>query len=565
MKDARLKTGVRQLLQNCHLDNLIVDQEVQINFGGDKDDAGNLLTEKEIDVVARFSYGGKKILLLFECEDSRSAAGVKRHYREYNNDIAAISARKDKIHVINSADRRFRSKHFKDVDFLRVCFAYGSSFPDQSYQVCLRQAKPHSFLVWNHFALTYYQNISSILGKWTKYELFKDFGLNLEGGSTFTINALELRQKGKTMYLGMIHPGLLLKIAYVVRRASERTYAYQRMLSSDRIATIRSFISSQDPQSFIPNAVIVVLDADPGIQRLVHFDANERRLTIPTAYCSAWIIDGQHRAYGFLGTRYEAWTQERHRPFDLPVIIFTHLREPLQTQTFININYFQKRIKSDLLCDLTALTKDLRHKLTWPSLIGRALNEFDNSPLRGRVKVSELHHGRPISLSSLAQYGLLETLLGFRQKSGTYAGPLFSLAPFNSRRRFAAQANGKAFEKQVQLLIRFLKGVQRNTQSTNVGADPWQNVNDYSLLKPTGINALFMVLGRILQKHPDGGVDFDLFLRPLRSASFRRDYVAKMGGGWKGFRGLANAMIRKLNRNKGRKNLLALYGKKEKV
>lgn len=228
MKDARLKSIVKEILENCRLDNLIMDREVQINITGEKDNAGNLLTEKEIDVVAKLSYGGKKILLLFECEDSSDASGVKKYYREYNNDIAILLNKINTVQVISSTDNQFQSRHFKDVDLIRACFAYGSSFPDRSYQVCLREASRYSFLVWNYFALTYYRSISSVLGKWTRYELFKDFALNLEGGSTFNIKALELKQKGKTMYLGAIHPGLLLKIAYVVRRASERTYAYPR-------------------------------------------------------------------------------------------------------------------------------------------------------------------------------------------------------------------------------------------------------------------------------------------------------------------------------------------------
>lgn len=564
-KDARLKKQVKEIVEKCQVDNLIVDREVQVNFTGDRDPHGNYLTEKEIDVVAKFSHGGKKVLLFFECEDSGGAAGMKKHYRGYDADVSSISQNLGNIQVIKSSDNQLKGHHFGDVNLIRVCLAYGENFPDSDYQVCLKQAKRYKFLVWNSLALTYYHSVSSVLSRWTRYELFKDFGLDLEGTASFTIEALELKQKGKTMYLGRIHPGQLLKIAYVVRRASEKTYAYQRMLSRERIDAIAEFISSSDAQSFLPNAVIAVFDRNPRVQSVLHYDPTSHALTIPMMYCSAWIIDGQHRAYGFLGTIYEEWSQETFEQFDLPVILFRELPEVVQTQTFVNINYFQKRIKSGLLCDLTTLTKDLQHKLTWPSLIGRELNEAGNSSLRGKIKVSELHAGRPVNLSSFVQYGLLETLLGYKLKPPVYSGPLFAYAPFNRTTPFDSEENQRSFRKQAQLLVRFLEGAKRNTQTDDPQTDPWRNTKDYSLVKPTGINALFMVLAKVLQKHPDGGLDFVAFLRPLRSVSFKKDFVAKKGGGWKGFRAFANTMLRRLNKGKSRKNRLTLYGEKEKI
>jgi DGQHR domain-containing protein len=566
MKDARLKNAVKRILENCSLDNLIVDREVQINFTGDTGEGGKLQIDKEIDVIARFSFSGKKILLMFECEDSKETTGVKRHYREYDNDVRAIESNSDAIKVIGSADGMLQGRHFRDVDLTRVCFVYGPSFSDRSYRTCLKEAAPHSFHVWNHVVLAYYEAISTVLGRWTRYELFKEFALNLEATTTFSISALKVKQKGKTMYLGTIHPGLLLKIAYVVRRASERTLAYQRMLSKDRIAIIGEFISSTDPQSFIPNAVIVVIDAEPKLRRVAHYDAKKHELTLPLAYCSAWMIDGQHRAFGFLGTAYEDWTEERHEAFDLPVVVFLELPEVLQTQTFININYFQKRIKANLLCDLATSTGNLKYKLTWPSLVGKALNDLEGCPIKGMVKITELHHGRPISLSSLVQYGLLETLLGFRAKPDRYSGPLFAYAPFDPGAQVDSTGNRTALLKQLQLLKRFLKAVHLNTQTGDERTDPWLNASDYSLVRPTGINALFMVLARILVKHPGAALDLQRFLRPLRTISFKSDTVAKMGGGWKGFRGLANAIIRRLNRGKTRKSsMLLAYGEKEKM
>ena len=138
LKDTHLKTTVKEILENCRLDDLIVDREVQFNFTGESDDRGNLLTEKEIDVVAKFSYRGKKILWLFECSDPNAAAGVKKRYREYKADVTAFSQERDRIKVIRSTDTRLQGKHFKDIDLVRTCFVYGTSLPESSYQICVK-------------------------------------------------------------------------------------------------------------------------------------------------------------------------------------------------------------------------------------------------------------------------------------------------------------------------------------------------------------------------------------------------------------------------------------------
>lgn len=164
----------------------------------------------------------------------------------------------------------------------------------------------------------------------------------------------------------------------------------------------------------------------------------------------------------------------------------------------------------------------------------------------------------------MVQYGLLEGLLGYKSKGG-YSGSLYKLAPFNQADPFDSAKNQAAFEEQASLLVRFLIAVQKNTHTADLDTNPWTNTSDFALLRPTGINACFLLLARILERHPAAGMDLIKYLEPLASVNFRKDPVAKMGGGWKGFRGLANAMIRKINKGKSKPKRLRLYGQKEKM
>jgi hypothetical protein len=174
-KDAPLKKTVQEIIINCELDDLILDKEIQLNITGETDGKGNLSAEKEIDVIARFSYGGKRILLLFECENSSGSENIRKEYKSYNADIRSIQQSLRPVRVVNSADGRFQSRHLKDIDLIRVCFVYGGKFPEAKLRTCLAQAKHYSFLVWSHLALSYYRATSAILRGWSKYELFKDF------------------------------------------------------------------------------------------------------------------------------------------------------------------------------------------------------------------------------------------------------------------------------------------------------------------------------------------------------------------------------------------------------
>jgi DGQHR domain-containing protein len=566
-KDAVLKKHVLEIINNCRFDGLVVDKEIHLNLSGETDPTtGQLRDDREIDVVARFSFAGKQVVLLFECENTRKTDGFRADFKQYPAVLAAFESKPSKVSVLpKSGGSAIQTKHLRGVDVFALCFVYSDILPAAGHATALRAAQEFRYNIWNDTAVQYFRKVTSVLKDWCQFDLLRDFGLSLEPEATMTIPAIAIRQKTTDMYLGAIHPGQLLKIGYVVRRASEKKYAYQRMLSKQRIEDIGKFIISDAGEAILPNAVIAAFDDDKTVQKALKFDPDKSQLTVPRNYCSLWIIDGQHRAFGFVGTPYQHWSEHKHDRFDLPIIIFASLPQEIQTKTFININYHQKRIKTELLCDLATLTKDLSHRLTWASLLGEELKDATDSPLKDLIKVTELHAGRPLSLGAVVQYGLLETLLGYKYVSKAYGGPLYLYAPFRVAKPFDEDQNQQAFKKQVSLLKQFLRALKKNTQKSDEMRDPWRNLHDYALLKPTGINASFLVLSKILGVNPHPYNDLDDILKPLRRMSFKRDRVRKMGGGWQGFRALANAMITKINSAQSKAHQLSTYGKKDKI
>ena len=550
----KLKAAIKEIASTCGFN---FDSEISLNLSGIKGGDGQYTNERSIDVMAWGKNKDKSFLLIFECKGGKNFDEINKEISSWEADIKKI--KENKVRVISSDDSKIKDSYLKELDEIRVCYVFGENFDKSRFSSVKDTMQKRSVFAWDSGATAYYNKISKTVGRWIRYEIFKDFGINFEPNGTWSESAIKIKQNDLEMFIFGAYPSTLLKIGYVSRRASGRPEAYQRILNKDRISKIAEFISSKD--ALLPNAIIIAFDNQKEIQDEINYVGG--KLTFPRSYCSAWIIDGQHRVFGCLNTKYEDVNPDDPvEEFKLPVVAFKSLDEILQNRTFVSINYNQKKIDPTLLCDLASAVPDIKNELTWPSLLVAELNKID--PLKDCVKISELDKGRPISLSSFARYGLLEGLLGFDKKAQEYKGVLHAYAAFDNKALLKSEINEKAFKKQLDLLKRYFKGVYENTQDADPAKNPWINTKDYSLLKPAGINALLLVLSRIMKKYQQANLDFNTYLKPLRKVNFKRNYIAKQGGGWRGFRGFANVILKKINQ-KEKKNTLQLFGEKDKI
>lgn len=550
----KLKEAVKDIAKIC---GFSFDTEIHLNLSGQQIGAEQYADEESMDVVMWGEIKGKKFMLVFECKGGRDLDNINNELSLWDASLTKIKSNSAK--VLSSEGGRIKDSDFKKLSEIRVCYVFGNNFDPARYLKISGVFKKRDYYSWDTHALDYYKKISSTVGKLMKYEIFKEFGMNLEFTGTWSEKAIEIKQGDIEMYIFGAYPSVLLRAGYVSRRASGKPEAYQRILNKDRIDKISKFVTTRG--ALLPNAIIIAFDNEKDVQDKINFTGGY--LNFPQAYCSAWIIDGQHRVFGFANTKFEdIYPAEPSEEFKLPVVAFKSLDAVLQNRTFVSINYHQKKIDPTLLCDLATSVPDIQNELTWPSLLVIELNKV--APLKNKVKISELDKKRYISLSSFARYGLLEGLLGYEKKSQQYRGILNTYSPFNNKALLKNKTNQAAFKKQADLLRRYFEGVEHNTKKKDTTKDPWTNAKKYSLLKPAGINALLLALSRIMEKYPQANIDFKNYLKPLKNQSFKRDYVARQGGGWKGFRGLANVMLRKLNQ-KHKKDFLRLFGKRDKI
>ena len=165
---------------------------------------------------------------------------------------------------------------------------------------------------FNETTIEYYSELAKHLGSCARYQLLGYLFANQEiKNMDDRVPAIQGKMGGYTYYSFSIEPEKLLKIGYVLHRSDANASmmpTYQRIIKKKRLQDVRSFINEG---GYFPNSIIISIDTKG---KGVSFDQAPNRventlskigiLHIPKRYRSAYIIDGQHRLYGYSETCY---------------------------------------------------------------------------------------------------------------------------------------------------------------------------------------------------------------------------------------------------------------------
>lgn len=243
--------------------------------------------------------------------------------------------------------------------------------------------------------LEYYNNLNKHLGNTSKYQLLG----NLFSGQKIAnldevIPAIQGKMGGLTYYSFSIEPEKLLKIGYILHRTDANRNdmpTYQRLIRKSRLKQIETFINNG---GFFPNSVIISIDTNKkGLTFSLSSLQDETSISkigllkLPQRYKSVYIIDGQHRLYGYANTQYKETNT-------IPVVAFLDLAKNDQIKLFMEINENQKSVSKNLR---TTLNADLLWDSENPterntalfSRIAQELGENTDSPLFDRVIIGE--------------------------------------------------------------------------------------------------------------------------------------------------------------------------------
>lgn len=289
---------------------------------------------KQVDVFAK----DDETVIVAECK--ASATFTRRSLQKDIEEFANLKK------PIASAIR----KHYGNESKLKIIWLFVTeniiwSAPDK------HRAAGEQIKIITEKELRYYAQVAEHLGKAARYQFLAEFlrDMVVPGLSGKTVSAIKGKLGGKAFYCFVTTPGDLLKISFVNHRSlndPEGAPTYQRLVSRTRMRDIGEFIKGG---GYFPNNLLV------NFTRSVRFDKASvdegagiqfGSLHLPDRYRSAWIIDGQHRLYGF------APIDDKFLNQNIIVVAFDGLSKTEEANLFVTINHEQKSVPKHLLDDL---------------------------------------------------------------------------------------------------------------------------------------------------------------------------------------------------------------------
>ncbi|MCC8958372.1 DGQHR domain-containing protein [Bradyrhizobium sp. Pear77] len=230
------------------------------------------------------------------------------------------------------------------------------------------------------------------MGKAAKYQFLAEFleGTRIKNLEDHLVPAIRSKIGGHQAYYFLAPPERLLPIAFVNHRSLRDPTgnpAYQRLVKRARLNQIGTFL---DGGGFFPNSILV------NFKKRVRFDIRQSYedrqihfgdLYLPDAYKTAWIIDGQHRLYGFTET-----TSRKKNA--IAVVAFENIPREVEADLFATINGKQAKVSRNILDelegDLKFESEDFKSRIG--AIASRALSLLDaenGGPFNDRMKTPE--------------------------------------------------------------------------------------------------------------------------------------------------------------------------------
>lgn len=367
----RFENKVWQMLYNMGYPKMNKDNKFVISYS--KTDPN--LTQ-QIDVFAV----DNETAIIIECKTAETVS--KKDFK------TEIDAYKGNISEIVRSIRKQYGKRLK----IKFIWATQNIILGDQDKARLEDA---GFEYFDEDTVDYYIGLTKHLGSTARYQflgrLFK--GRDIDEMPS-TVPAIRGKMGGHVYYSFSIEPERLLKIGYVLHRSDanrDMMPTYQRIIKKSRLKEIRNFV---DNGGYFPNSIIVSIDAPKrkGLQFDLKYSETDSStqigvLHLPKQYCSAYIIDGQHRLYGYSDSEYA-------KTNTIPVVAFENLNKKEQIDLFMEINENQKAVPKNLRNTLDAdrlwMSEDYSERRKALRLkIAQELGETLGSPLYDRILIGE--------------------------------------------------------------------------------------------------------------------------------------------------------------------------------
>ncbi|MDD5109674.1 MAG: DGQHR domain-containing protein [Patescibacteria group bacterium] len=313
----------------------------------------------QVDIAA----GIDDILLIIDCKTKEEPGPKNLH--------TYITAHAGKQGTIKNYIHQQFGKKYKHIQFILVVKDIDYSERDVQY------AKESNVYLWGERYFEIIEYLYQIIGPESRYYFLKelavgDMPIKDGSGRYFECPSLMVQHNSIRIYNFFIEATKLLKLAYVANLDRGTKYFYQRLVNKSRLQEIGQFI---EQNGTFKNCIIVSFENRPPRPKIIKSYKSEDdnqinivHLKIKKIYLSLWIIDGQHRLYGF------ARVSDMLKKNLLPVVAIEDADKSEQARTFVDINQKQKPVDSSLLWVLFDQLRSDREEGAISRLVKRLAN-----------------------------------------------------------------------------------------------------------------------------------------------------------------------------------------------
>ena len=407
--DEKLEDDAWSILARMGFDELSKDRQFKINVGDG-------IPDRQIDVFAK----DEEVALFIEC-----TACEKRKRKSLANLIEKIVSIRKK--VFDNAEI-----HYGRDSKLQMKWGIATRNIEWS-EVDEKKCEEENIFVLKDSNIEYYNKLANHLKEAAKYQLLAQIFRNEKiKGLSLVVPATRGKEGRTIFYNFLLKPYDLLKIAYISHKKGDDFDdfdTYQRMLTPSRLKKIGKYID--DGGQFPTNIVVNIKPP-----RSLSFDKKKDigtsaygQLYLPSQYASAWIIDGQHRLYGYSYS--ERSMKKGSDTTVFPVLAYVNLPSDKEAEMFISINCEQVKVSRNLLNEIYSGLKwdsdDFKDRIDGLcSRITMNLNSISSSPIFERVIVTNTKktNHRCLTINSFVD-GLKENrFFGEENKDGVTPGHL---------------------------------------------------------------------------------------------------------------------------------------------
>lgn len=331
---------------------------------------------KQIDVLARDT----ETVVIVECK-SRETRGRRALQKDLHETDALQKP------IANAVKQHYGPEFKPKIIWIYVTNNIIWSEPD------LSRATASNIRVITENEMQYFDAFIKHMGPAGRYQFLAEFleKQDIPNLSNIKVAAIRGKLGGRPFYSFITTPRHLLKIAFVNHQAlnhPDGRPAYQRMIAPSRIREIEGFIKSG---GYFPTNILINFTEKCRFDLLPNKDNVDTNikfgtLYLPNKYKSAWVIDGQHRLYGYSHLD-DNWLEQ-----SLAVIAFEEMDTKDEADLFVTINQKQKSVQRSVIVSLQSDLKwgsaDPKERLSaLASALVKTLNSDPTSPFFQRFAV----------------------------------------------------------------------------------------------------------------------------------------------------------------------------------